>query len=244
MTPDNRLIKYLAAQSKVLISFMNEVPDRLPGKVVHQVRLATRRARAALWVLRHCSSHIRFKGLNKELQRLGDALGRIRELDVAILDAKRFGFDSSTLVAGRKEAHHRLRHLIHRDQKNELALQLWIAGHTAREIFPVRIDEAKRRLDKQLASLLKRRIHGQTKFHQLRIVIKKTRYALEAMGKPIGSLQRLQDILGEAHDLELLQTLLGKDSTIRAKQRSLNDQAIRMIEPALRFAAAQLRDSD
>ena len=84
-------------------------------------------------------------------------------------------------------------------------------------------------------------MHGQKRLHRLRVRIKKARYALEAIGKPIGPIRRLQDLLGDAHDLEILQALVGKNAKMKAEQRSLNDKALHLIEPVLQYTINQLR---
>jgi CHAD domain-containing protein len=51
--------------------------------------------------------------------------------------------------------------------------------------------------------------------HRLRIKIKRLRYALEAVGQTPRSLNTLQDSLGRAHDLVILQTLTKRNPQIQ-----------------------------
>jgi CHAD domain-containing protein len=71
--------------------------------------------------------------------------------------------------------------------------------------------------------------------------MRKVRYALEAMGKPIDSMKPLQDALGAAHDLELLQVFTEKNLKLKAKQHSISRKAVRLAKPAIHFAVSKLR---
>ena len=78
--------------------------------------------------------------------------------------------------------------------------------------------------------------------HELRVTLKKIRYALEAMGRPATPIKYLQDILGEVHDLETLLKLTGKNKKIKKEQQALSDEALLLMKPALRFALEHLGD--
>lgn len=239
-TSQRKLIHYLETQSKAITCLAPKKSRQLSGKDVHELRVATRRARATFWILRHSSAHIRFEELDNDLRKLGKALGHVRELDVAILDANRFGIDATKLIARQKIFQMKLQKRINRNQQNHLSTQLSAAENAAHAMSPIFLGEARDTLRARLNRQLDRHLHGQTKLHQLRIMMKKARYVLEALGRPVSPMKSLQDLLGDAHDLEFLQTLIGKNATIKAEQRSLNDKAIRVAKSALRFAVSQL----
>ena len=120
----------------------------------------------------------------------------------------------------------------------------------------VKINEARKKLSEILQNQLAQDLDGPKKLHKLRIAVKKARYAIEAMGQPIhpmdGSnhpnkamnhpMKKLQDTLGQAHDLELLQGFTGKNAKIKAEQNVLNAKALRLSRPALHFAVSQLKE--
>ena len=64
-----------------------------------------------------------------------------------------------------------------------------------------------------------------TQFHRLRITLKKVRYGLEAIGQIRPQLERMQDILGHMHDLEVLQGLVGKKNRIKKDKRFAKNNA-------------------
>ena len=132
-------------------------------------------------------------------------------MDVAILDANHYGIDSSELLTRRKAVQRKLQKLINSDQRNNLAKQLASLESVVSAISPTLLNTACYKLGLFLNKQLKRCIHGQISLHQLRITLKKVRYALEAMGRPATPIKHLQDILGDAHDLEILQKLTGKN---------------------------------
>jgi CHAD domain-containing protein len=234
------LAKYLETQSTNISCLAPKVPHHMSGKTVHDLRVAIRRTRAVLWVLRHSSVDIYFNDLERKLRKLGKSLGRVRELNVAIEDAGRYHVDSSQLVARQKNAQKKLRKQIDRVQMNKLIKRLSALEKEVGSINTSFLKGAREDLRRKLSRQLKKQDHGQTDFHGLRITVKKTRYALETMGKPVEPLKRLQDILGDAHDLEVLQAFIGKDVKIKADQRTLNKKATCITKPALRFAVSQL----
>ena len=197
MTPQVKLIKYLETQSQVIARLMPHVSCKMEGKAVHRLRVAIRRTRAALWVLRHSSADGHFKKLDRDLRSLGKALGKIPELDVAIQDARNYGINTGRLLARRKIAQRKLWKLIDRDQRKNVARQLSALKKVASAIKPAVLREACDDLRVQVYRRRERHIDGQTKLHQLRVTIKKVRFALEAMGRPVDPIKRLQDILGD-----------------------------------------------
>jgi CHAD domain-containing protein len=78
--------------------------------------------------------------------------------------------------------------------------------------------------------------------HRLRINVKKARYVLEATGRPVTPLVKLQDHLGRWHDLMVLSSVAGPTSQVT---EALNREwmiARRLVRPALRQAIRSLPD--
>lgn len=210
-------------------------------KNVHQLRVTVRRIRAVLWLAEHGSPPLSFGKVKLALRDFGQALGKLRELDVAIQDAGQFHLDTSKLQKKRKAAR--------RNLKRQMTTQQCLK-------IPSRIDDAiakingRRSLDisrgvfllqKKILSWPHRTLKTGDDFHNLRIIIKKTRYALEAMGKPTRPLRGLQGILGKAHDLEILQNYLGANPVLRSEVTKQYKQARRLIRPTIRFAILQMK---
>ena len=89
---------------------------------------------------------------------------------------------------------------------------------------------------------------GKTDQHVLRIQVKKTRYILEAVGRKCEALKELQGLLGDSHDMEILQELLGAhpraaEIEVRAREAAIDlmHDAVWEAEAALKAIAAALR---
>lgn len=234
------LLKYLKNQRELIHHIAPQVSRELTGKSVHDLRLATRRVRSTLWLLKKSSAHLRFENLDLDLYRLGKALGSVRELDVAILDAFEYGIDHKKLVDHRKVSKIRLKKQVDKLHRRKIETQLADLEESVQAEYFISLNTISKRLRSQLKSQLKSRIRGQNKLHRLRVFMKRIKYVLESMGSPVKPITRLQCILGDAHDLEFLQASTRKSSRLKTKQKVLNKKAGRLIRPALRFAAKQL----
>jgi CHAD domain-containing protein len=207
------------------------LPGAQKGDVhaVHQARVATRRIREALPLVARGRAG---KSLKKSVRRLTRVLGPVRELDVALmnLDQLRASGDVSEAAIAR------LRQLI-TEERQRLGAEM--AHHLSRynpaKLQEKAVDAAARgpapagaRDPRCLAAALRRAarraeglqsamenaagIYLPDRLHQVRIAVKKLRYALEIAQDlsgsrataRVGKLKRVQDLLGRMHDLEML----------------------------------------
>jgi CHAD domain-containing protein len=91
-------IPYAIAAARVVEVRAGEVVEHARGVLdigdierVHDMRVATRRLRAALEVFRPCFPPHEFKGVLKEVKSIADALGERRDRDVTIATLEDFG---------------------------------------------------------------------------------------------------------------------------------------------------------
>lgn len=159
---------------------------------------------------------------------------------MAVRDAKQFGLSRSDFTGRKKFAQKKLKKWMNGEEGVKLMGQLSSALQTIRENSPISEKEAFGSLTSRLSRQLERDIHGQKKLHQIRIIMKRAEYVLEFLHKPLGPIKRLQSLLGDAHDLEFLQALIGENKKVKAKQKSLNKKAVRIVKPVIRFAIAEL----
>ncbi len=89
---------YAAAAAKIVAVRAREVADHAEGVLdlaeiehVHDMRVATRRLRAALEVFEPCFPPEQFAGALVEVKAIADALGERRDRDVTIAALDRFG---------------------------------------------------------------------------------------------------------------------------------------------------------
>ena len=223
--------------------------DRLAGgaptpSMVHQLRVLTRRMRAACTVARRIGPAEAARELGRRLRKLGRALGGRRTLDVAAKDyaALSGGAIHPAIETAKAEAGSILARRLrpkHRDGM-KASVNTLVDALRVTETDP----DALERFLKDRSRSLRQSLEAEAKkdLHLLRIEAKKFRYALEiagAMGRRFSrrdelALKRLQRRLGRIHDLESLRALLpsrdpvafraaARESALRAGVRPLAD---------------------
>jgi CHAD domain-containing protein len=233
---------YIEAQAKAIATLYPQVRRRLRGEPVHSLRVATRRAQAALWVLKNSGEKLRFKKLSRELKALVDALGKVRSLDVAIADAKQFGIDFNKLASKQNVARRTLHGRLSRGRLSKIAKHFGKVSAVLRSGGLISTTLACDKLREQLAAPLRKPKYRPGDFHEVRIKMKKVRYVLEAMGKNVDSIRGLQKVLGNAHDLQILRGMTGEPTAMAQERARLNAEARRLIKPAIRVALTELRN--
>jgi len=214
-----------------LAALSRTLPGAHQGDVqaVHQARVATRRIREALpLVVRGRVG----KSLKKSVRKLTRTLGPVRELDVALmnLDQLRSSGDVSEAAIARlrqliTEERARFgaemvrlisRYNLPKFQKKAVeaaARGPQVSGTRDPRRIAAAFSRAARRADGLRAAIENAAgIYLPDRLHQVRIAVKKLRYALEiaqdlsasrAVAR-IRTLKRVQDLLGRMHDLEML----------------------------------------
>lgn len=197
---------------------------------LHQARVASRRIREVLPLV---SAGGRSRRLERQVRRITQALGPVRELDVAlqILDEiEEIGEVSRPALARLRQAVARERQVLHAEMKRRIeecnieklhkrALCVARKGAEERRVRrdPERLARARTRAARRAERLLTA-IDGATgiylpdRLHDVRIAVKKFRYAIEIVRELSGShatakirkLSKVQDLLGRMHDLEIL----------------------------------------
>jgi len=80
----------------------------------------------------------------------------------------------------------------------------------------------------------------QEELHRLRIVLKKVRYGLEAVGQFYLKLQTIQGLLGQIHDLETLQRLRGKNKKVQEDKEATTNNVFHINRPVIRLTKKAL----
>ena len=234
-------IRYLNKQLKVIAKCSQKLAQKTSPMTVHKTRVAIRRARVALSLL-NSDSHSELKHLSRDLLRLRRRLDQIGDLDVAIGNAPLFSINPKRLISIRKHAAHELRHKLKTEKHMNFSKRIVKAGYLLRKPGQ---DDSYPVLRLMLASLGDRASNderfGRKASHQLRIVMKHARYTLEASNRPIQEMKPLQDILGQAHDIQVLRDLVGNKSRMKAAQKGLNLKARPLIGPTIKYAIRELK---
>jgi len=215
-----------------LTALLDAMPAAQAGDMrsVHQARVATRRLREALPVLRTSLNDHALGRAERQVRKMTRALGPVRELDVALAHLDQLA--ANNFVSGR--ALTRLRQTIARERfarrrdllaaitpgkMERLRQRLGRAGdHGDEALTPTAaLDESHAqvvRRARRLASAVERAggLYLPDRLHAVRIAAKKLRYALEIERElkrskstaRVTQLKRLQDLLGRIHDYEIL----------------------------------------
>lgn len=196
---------------------------------VHDMRVATRRLRAALEAYRPCFPKGRFKTALRDVKALADALGARRDPDVALETieaiaqhlppAARAGVDffESELRAEQEGGNIALERALAQaatEQLEQRLLELAASADGAGESFGAHADATvpahRERLRKRIRQALERQTPEA--LHATRIAAKRLRYLFEITEPCLGSdaragakrMRGLQDLLGELHDCDVM----------------------------------------
>lgn len=236
---EDSIATYLEEQARLFRKLAKKVHRQPEAERVHKLRVCTRRIRAVLWMLRQEPGGARWKKAARHFKQLGKDLGERRELDVMEISAEQFRLNPSPLRKRIKQAGKK----IHRETRRSRRRRLM--GH---------LKEMKRFLGREdglalepllnpLAASL-REWHGHSislqDFHEFRIAVKKVRYLLEALGQDAKPLKSLQEDLGQAHDLAVLQEELGASEEVSRDLQRAFSRGKKGQQPALRFSEESL----
>lgn len=206
----------------------------LSNEPLHQMRVVTRRLRAALAMFRDALGCASARRLRDDLAKLGEALGAIRDLDVYI-EYLGDAFESAGAIAGhrtrleqqRRRLRARLVAQLDAPSHARLIARLRAAGRATRGRTAAArqdvLDFARRAIAKRHKRLLRqgRAILGgacEGPLHELRLGIKRLRYTCEfarslfsrRLDRFIGRLVDMQDCLGRAQDSAVAAERLGQ----------------------------------
>jgi CHAD domain-containing protein len=197
---------------------------------IHQARVATRRVREALPLVTRGSKE---RKLTKAVSRLTRALGRVRELDVALVNLDEVTADAAMQTEGinllrailkdeRQRLYADMAERIDRVDPEKLQRKALAAvarnaeseddALSAGRMKTVIKRAARRAVSLQAAIDNAGGIYLPDRLHEVRIAVKKLRYVLEIARElsrsrasaRIRMLKTVQDLLGRMHDLEML----------------------------------------
>jgi CHAD domain-containing protein len=244
-----RLQDLAARQSQELLKHVPGVRNGDPD-AIHDARVATRRIRAVLGVLGddHNAQHAE---LTKEMRSLGRALGAARDLDVVVELFKKTIWqvpDAARAVVALRQA------AVHERAIARRELIKTIEGSPLADFAPSAFRRSRMWRSRASASIgtnLRQRMHEQStmlaeavehasgvyfpnRAHQVRIHTKRLRYLVELVSatrrprddRELAVLKRVQSVLGNLHDQELVMQRLEQSGEQGAEIETLRQHLI------------------
>lgn len=204
-------------------------------EALHDLRVALRRLRVWLLLTAELTEEARFRSLEEQCRRLQKALGPLRDLDITMLNLRQLAAspEDSRVPLSITSIETRLREHWERErEKAQRALdRYWpiVAKEIARALrsvahFPIRRKDI-RRVAGEMIEEWKKKIRRRWKkadpedvdaMHRLRIAVRRLRYIYEFLvplyekqaAKRAEMCKKVQDILGDIHDLDVIRTCL------------------------------------
>ena len=229
---------------------------------LHQARVATRRLRETIPLV---TAGARQNKIDKQVRSLTRALGPVRELDVALLILRELERNGEVprpairrlrqaVAEERQSLHREMRRTVDRCDLDKLRKKAIAATRKAAKkarTDPERGAAALQRAGRRAAELEESiraaaGLYLPDRLHEVRIGVKKLRYALEvagAVGKSrsaarLRTLKKAQDLLGRMHDLEVLiartRGVQGAPGASTLKLSGELDQLVRRLETECR----------
>lgn len=226
MNQSEQAIFYLSDQVEELRAEISPNIKKLKRKEVHNIRISLHRIRSLLELTKIKSS---------PLEKLDKDLGKVRDLDVAIKNAIHYGLPTKKLEKKRKEKAKDAIKFLH-NKKNKVLNSLDKAGLR----FEKKVDL------KIAAGELQHKLHDfdhplqDDELHKVRIGLKKVRYLLESTGKSVVRLKKIQDQLGEVHDLQVLSEFYHHNPHLKNDKRIKSLKAKRTVRPIFKLASKRL----
>lgn len=184
-------------------------------KDVHSLRKIIRRLRVVMKLMGLRSEHKKFK-------KLAHTLGYLRDLDVAKINANIFDLDQKEINLKRIKHKKKVVDYLNKERIRKLRKILSNVQDLLLDMAERNLSTPLKKLSTEVQGWKNHKISSKN-LHELRIIFKKIRYTLEALGRPAEELKVLQDTLGQAHDLDVLGNLAEITPKVsRAKQKLTN----------------------
>jgi CHAD domain-containing protein len=221
----------LVLLSQRLTTLVDAMPAAQAGDIqsVHQARVATRRLREALPVVQASVSTRSLGRVRRQVRRMTRALGPVRELDVAlqhldelagrnIVSPRAIGRVRQAVAQERLKRRRDMLNAITPGKIEKLRQRLGRVGTDTQAPEAIaaleEVEQQVTRRARRLSAAIERAggLYLPDRLHAVRVAAKKLRYALEIdrelkrsrATSRITQLKRLQDLLGEMHDFEIL----------------------------------------
>lgn len=234
------LLLKLKSQQKAFEDLQSKVRKKPTAGKVHRLRVLTRRLRAPLWLALQCHDTKAIQKAQRGLRKLGRSLGELRKWDVAIEDAEAYAEDTAEIESQRRKAVNALQLELKPKRMKKLSKVLGKAIDDISKIPPIQLASPLEPLRRALLDMLEHSPKTKPARHHLRIRLKRVRYLIESLGHQSASLEKLQEALGREHDLDFLQSFLGRKSVIQRDELREQERSQKLLGPAIHSAHREL----
>lgn len=245
----DRVVAYLAAQQEALLTGRRRLAAGDRGGV-HTSRVAVRRARSTLRTFGPCFADGSLRPLDAALAAHAARLGGVRDLEVlqGVLADHATGALADWLddrvEREIRQAWSAVSQAVADEEPDELPMRFAAALHSVagRSVSAKELGKLARKARRRPKQRLARAGGDPEALHDARKAVKRARYAAEVMGddERAGRFARIQDVLGEHHDLVVAGRWLsavGVSPTLRVSAARLGVQ----LEAAAADCLAKLR---
>jgi len=220
--------------------------QRLDIEALHQVRVAVRRLRTALWLFKPATKGLDHARFNNALKLLTRELGAARNIDVILSTLAVDDPVRGLLEKNRRQLYAAIVRKLATKKFRSLVFDIMIWSHAGewrnqpragRRLLPFavkRLDQLWNRIEGSGSGL--KRLSDEER-HRVRINTKKIRYGLDFLSVPLNGQAREHRAFGKA--AEALQDSLGQLNDLTTRREVLG----RVQEPPAGFAASCLRDA-
>ena len=248
----------LPVTTTLLLRRARELQRQLPAAIagddvgVHQARVASRRLREAVPVLA-ADTKVRKKA-ERKIQRVTQALGTVREMDVTVQILDEFARgpgiprdaleDVRTHVVAERDRRraamlYRLRRVNTAKMSRRLEeVAIMIPGATLGEWRGALIARVRQRAHRLSVAIHRAgQVYAAEQLHLVRIATKKLRYALElvadsrlaAVRPMVNTLKRAQETLGRLHDLQVIEHHVAAVQALPPRRRGADGAGLEVI---------------
>jgi CHAD domain-containing protein len=220
----NRIIARIENHLQAKVAALFAPATKSGIEVIHQMRVGSRRLRVALRCFDGLFPEQELKQVQRQLRRTTRTLGKLRTLDVNLLQLRRAAkhLPANTVAVQRKLTGELLAERTQRAEELRVLRQTFATSHFEERIRALvlkpralsdrQLLNAARKFIAKRRRVARRRFQHGTNHHKLRISVKRYRYALETGAavfqvRPLERLravEALQDCLGDWHDREVL----------------------------------------
>lgn len=190
----------------------SDLRKKITTKKVYALRVALRRIRTVLQLLRINGIEPLSKGQKKTLKKVWKVLGEQRDADVARKTARTMSIDSAGLKKIREDLKEKTAKVLDHE---EIVLVLKTLAQEMEQLTDDKVNP------QQVIDKLQSKLHHDFKdtpedIHKLRILIKKVRYLLAFFGRENETFKSYQDIFGFLNDLGNFHRFGGKQKSIES----------------------------